>query len=375
MNATSRPSQGRRPRVACIVPLLLVLIAGFSCASAPGEPAIRLRWPEPPEITRITFVRSIYGPRVAPPPSAWRRFTNFLGVTLDDRVRPIMHAADIAVSPDGQLIYVSDFAQGIIHVFDLAAREVRYLAEASPMANPFGLTLDSSGKLYVVEQGARQVRVMSPEGETLRVIKDKRLIRPSDVAVDEVRGRIYVADPSRQNSPDHYVRVFDLEGNYLTDVGMGRGTGPGYLLFPTYLSLDAEGNLYVADTMNSRVSVFDPEGEFLRVIGERGDGYGQFDKPKGTAFDSLGNLYVTDSSWSNVQIFNPEGDVLLYFGGRGAYPGLLANPTGIAIASETDTIFVADYLNRRVVVYQLVNTSSRDDVPVASDLPQEPATD
>ncbi len=355
MNPRRRPFQGRRPRAACVVPLLLVLIAGFSCASSQGEPAIRLQWPEPPEITRITYVRSIYGPRVAAPPSAWRRFTNFLGVTLDDRVRPMMHAADIAVSPDGQLIYVSDFAQGIIHVFDLAAQEVRYIAEASPMANPFGLTLDSSGKLYVVEQGARQVRVMSPEGEMLQVIKDKRLIRPSDVAVDEVRGRIYVADPARQNSPDHYVRVFDLEGNYLTDVGLGRGTGPGYLLFPTYL--------------------FDAEGEFLRVIGERGDGYGQFDKPKGTALDSLGNLYVTDSSWSNVQIFNPEGDVLLYFGGRGAYPGLLANPTGIAIASETDTIFVADYLNRRVVVYQLVNTSSRDDVPAASDLPQEPAKD
>lgn len=377
MSSIGRPSPGRRSPAACIVPILLALIAGFACASSQSSvPGVLLKWPEPPETTRITYLRSVYGARdVAAPPSAWRRFTNFLGTTIDDRSRPMMHAADIAVSPDGQLIYVSDFAQGIIHVFDLAAREVRYIARGAPMLHPFGLTLDSSGNLFVVEQGTKRVRIMSPEGETLQVITDDRLIRPADVVVDEARGRIYVSDPARQDSKDHYVRVFDLEGNYVADVGSGRGTAPGFLLFPTYLSLDAEGNLYVADTMNSRVSVFDADGEFVRVIGKRGDGYGQFDKPKGTALDSLGNLYVADSSWSNVQIFNPEGDILLYFGGRGAYPGLLSNPTGIAIASETDTIFVADYLNRRVVLYQLVNTTSRDDVPSASDLTEEQTAD
>ena len=103
-------------------------------------------------------------------------------------------------------------------------------------------------------------------------------------------------------------------------------------------------------TMNSRVSVFGPDGDFLRAIGSRGDGFGSFDKPKGIAFDSFGNLYVADSSFGVVQIFGPEDDLLLYFGGRGAHPGLLRNPTGIAIEPRSNTIFVADYLNRRLSV-------------------------
>jgi DNA-binding beta-propeller fold protein YncE len=181
---------------------------------------------------------------------------------------------------------------------------------------------------------------------------------------------MYVADPSHQKSEEHFVRIFDLEGKYLGNVGQGRGLAAGQLLFPTYLTLGPDGNLFVSDTMNSRVSVFDGEGNFVRTIGERGDGFGQFDKPKGLAFDSFGNLYVVDSSWSNVQIFGPEDDILLYFGGRGGYPGLLRNPTAIAVAPAQNIIYVGDYLNHRVVVYRLVNTESGDGLPN----PEEGAT-
>jgi len=117
--------------------------------------------------------------------------------------------------------------------------------------------------------------------------------------------------------------------------------------------------------MNSRISVFDAQGEFVRTIGSRGDGFGLFDKPKGVDLDAFGNVYVVDSSWSNVQIFGPDGDVLLYFGGRGGYPGLLRNPTAIAIAPD-NTIYVGDYLNRRVTIYRLVNTEAGDGLPTAS---------
>jgi DNA-binding beta-propeller fold protein YncE len=300
------------------------------------------------------------------PPTFGENVANFIGLDSGKRVRNIVHPVDIEVTPDGSVVYVSDFAQGIIHVYDLAKEEARYLGGSEPFARPFGLALDSSGNLYVAEQDLQQIRVLSPTGETLRFFRSDRLIRPVDIALDEANGRLYVADGSHQNSQEHYVRVFDLEGNYLGEVGKGRGSAEGYLLFPTYLAVDDAGNLFVADTMNSRVSVFDSEGRFLRTVGARGDGFGLFDKPKGVALDSFGNLYVVDSSWSNVQIFGPEGHVLLYFGGRGGYPGLLRNPTGIAIAKSVNKIFVGDYLNRRLTVYHLVNTQMGDGVPVDS---------
>jgi DNA-binding beta-propeller fold protein YncE len=294
-------------------------------------------------------------------PSNWDRFVSFL-LGARTKSHRIVHPADVEVSSDGSTIYVSDFAQGVVHVFDLVGGTGRTLGDGK-LARPFGVVPDSAGNIYVVEQAKPQIRFMSPNGETIRILRSDQLVRPTDLVLDEERGRLYVADPSRQKSPDHYVRILDLEGNYLGEIGRGRGVDEGFLLFPTYLALGPDGNLYVSDTMNARVSVFDPDGGFVRTIGNRGDGFGQFDKPKGLAFDEFGNLYVVDSSWSNVQIFGPQDDVLLYFGGRGGYPGLLRNPTAIAVSQKGHAIYVGDYLNHRISVYRLVNTGPDDGLP------------
>ncbi|MBW2244260.1 MAG: SMP-30/gluconolactonase/LRE family protein [Deltaproteobacteria bacterium] len=323
-----------------------------------------LRWPEPPDVARIEFVKSIRGPAdLGAKRTFWEAISQALGVTEGRRGLPIAQPADVEVSPDGKIIYVSDFAQGVVHVLDLGLGEVRYFGQGGALGRPFGLALDSAGNLWVAEQSNRQIRVIDPSGTTLRVIRSDHLVRPVDIALDEARGRLYVADGSRQHLLDHHVHVFDLEGEYSHALGTGRGTDPGALLFPSYLALDAAGNLYVSDTMNSRVTVFAEDGSFARTIGGRGDTFGLFDKPKGVAVDSFGNLYVVDSSWSNVQIFGPEDHVLLYFGGRGSYPGLLRNPTGITIGPD-NMIYVGDYLNRQINIYRLVNTKSDDGVPL-----------
>ena len=341
---------------------LALIFAG--CLSSQGpEPVRRLAWPEPPLTARIEHVRTIrsgYDLQVAAP-SAWDRFVNYL-LGSNERFLPIAHPVDLELSPNGNVLYVSDFAQGVVHVLDLELNTAGTLGGDERFQRPFGLATDSQGRIYLVEQGTSQIRVLDPSGRTLAIFQSDELIRPTDIEIDESRGRLYVADPSHQQSPNHHVHVFDLEGNYLHKVGHGKGTGEGWLMFPTYLALGADGELYVTDTLNSRVSVFSPDGEFLRVVGSRGDGYGQFDKPKGVALDHFQNLYVADSSWSNVQIFGPEGDTLLYFGGRGAHPALLRNPTALTISAQTNTIYVGDYLNHRVVVYQLINTERSDGV-------------
>ena len=354
----------RGPRAGPLVALSVALAVGLGgCAGRDRPPPIMLSWPEPPEFARIEYVSTIAGVRdVVGPPSFWDRLARFVGIDPTSRAKNLVQPSDVEVSPDAQVIYVSDFASGVVHIFDLANRDVRYLGLSEPLQRPAGLALDSAGNLYVAEQGKAQIRVFDPQGNTLRIMAHEELARPVDIALDESRGRLYVADPSYQNSKKHYVRIFDLEGNYLGELGKGRGVAEGYLLFPTYVAVAPSGDVYVSDTMNSRVSVFDAEGEFLRTVGMRGDGFGLFDKPKGVALDSFGNLYVVDSSWSNVQIFGHEGDVLLYFGGRGGYPGLMRNPTGIAIARASNTIFVGDYLNRRISIYRLVNTSAGDSV-------------
>lgn len=347
--------------------LAAVIVPGCASLRSSSTPVVALVWPEPPATARIKFIGVL-------------RTKRDLGRTVEDAVKEsllgplqlpeaLQQPMGLAVSPDGQRLYVSDYAKPDVLVFDFTARTVKPLwrGALSGFQAPMGLAVDHQERIYVVDSSARNIRVFAPDGTMERVITNEQLERPTGIAVDEVRGRIYVADSSSTKSANHVVRIFDKAGTYLRAIG-SQGSEAGQFLFPTYLALDANGNLYVADTLNARVQVFDPDGRHLKTFGERGDAWGMFDKPKGVALDHFGNVYVVDSSWSNVQIFNSQGQVLLFFGGRGAYPGLLSNPTGIAI-DRHNRIYVADAFNGRICMYDLVNTTAEDSLSAAGSAP------
>ena len=344
--------------------LILALIACLllsACAGAPERPASeRLAWPAPPLTTRIQFVRSIATEDDLKKDTTFsQELFNWLGGVKPPPKR-VVEPMGLTVSDDGQRLYVSNFNRQAVFVFDF---EQKTLLQVEPVAHPVGLSLDAEEQLYVVEQAKRQIAVFDRAGNKVRSITHPDIERPNGIAIDRSRNRIYLVDTGRSESASttrkgHNVKVFSLDGQLIKTLG-SRGAEPGQFLFPTYVTLDARGNIYVTDTLNGRVQQFDPEGTYLQSFGQRGNAWGMFDKPKGVAVDSFGNLYVTDSGWSNVQIFNQKGEVLLFFGGRGPIPGMLKNPTDISI-DAMNRIYVADFIHHRINVYQLVNTSAED---------------
>ena len=335
---------------------LLSLLIG--CATAPPPEMKRLVWPAPPLTTRVEFVRSLFSDKD-------------LGrdLTFDEKVlefftgkKPpanrIAEPMGIAVSDDGTRVYVSDYAQLSVFVFDFAAKTFLDIGKGT-LGRPMGVALDNDENVYVVEQEKKGVIVFSRSGEKIRFITDPSVEKPGGIAIDRQRGKIYLVDTAHTKSVAHTVKIFDMQGRLIGELGHDKGGAEGQFLFPTYASVDRQGNVYITDTLNSRVQMFDADGKYVKRFGERGNSWGMFDKPKGVATDTFGNVYVVDSGWSNVQIFNQKGQVLLFFGGRGPIPGMLQNPSPIAIDAN-NRIYVGDYLNHRVEVYQLVNTSAND---------------
>lgn len=362
MFTLSPRSSGARHCVALLSVTVLIGLMGCATSTQTSDPWPTLQWPDAPLEPRIQFVQTFATEKhLGREPTRSEQFRQF----LTGERPPSSHVyqpMDVAVSDDGRRIYVSDFGQLVVFVFDLDTRSVSRIGYDRPFAGPFGLAIDTDGFLYVSEQAKQRIVVLDPDHRPVRVITHPSLVRPADIAIDRNLGRLYVADPAHRNTDNHTVKIFDLDGTFRGEMGDGKGQCEGCLFFPTYVEVDGKGRVYVTSTLNARVDVFESSGEYARTIGERGNAFGMFDKPKGIAVDSFGNVYITDSGWSTVQIFNGEGDVLLYFGGRGIVPGLLRNPTGIAIDAK-NRIYVADYLNYRVNAYQLVNTTAEDSYP------------
>jgi len=118
------------------------------------------------------------------------------------------------------------------------------------------------------------------------------------------------------------------------------GSGDGYLNAPIGLAVADGGNVYVADTGNNRIQVFDAEGTFLFEWGSFGTGAGQFKTPSDVAIDELGNVYVVETHNHRVQVFTSNGTRIGGWGSYGGEGGEFRYPRGIAV--RDGVVYVAD---------------------------------
>jgi sugar lactone lactonase YvrE len=94
-------------------------------------------------------------------------------------------------------------------------------------------------------------------------------------------------------------------------------------------------------------------------------------RPKAVSVDSEGDLYIADALWGVVQVFNRQGQLLYYFGSKGTHAGEFQLPAGLFIDRD-DRLFVVDSYNRRIQVFQYVGAKNAANHP--GDQQQSPGT-
>lgn len=160
---------------------------------------------------------------------------------------------------------------------------------------------------------------------------------------------IYVADTA-----NHRIWHLDAHGTVLDAIG-SYGVESGQFIEPWDVAIDEVGTIYVADTWNHRIQKFDQQGKFitswgtLAQVSTNGDPetYGAFYGPRGIAYDGEGELFVTDTGNKRVQVFDVDGNFVREFGGFGVDAGYLDEPVGIDIVSD-GLVGVVDTWNRRI---------------------------
>jgi predicted membrane-bound mannosyltransferase/DNA-binding beta-propeller fold protein YncE len=159
-------------------------------------------------------------------------------------------------------------------------------------------------------------------------------------------GRIYVAD-----SGNHRIQVFDQEGNFLTAWGES-GAQSGQFNEPWGLVAD-EDFLYVADTWNHRIQKFTLDGEWVNSFGISGSasdsdsGLGLFFGPRSLTLLPDNRLLVTDTGNHRMQVLDREGQFIAQIGSFGADLGALNEPVGLATGPD-GSVYLADTWNGRI---------------------------
>jgi DNA-binding beta-propeller fold protein YncE len=312
----------------------------------------KLVWPEPPNLPRIRYTNYFAGMKIdhtaenKKPKQSW--MDRLAGAQPQDEKATNRNFPFQLLGPYGMAIdsknrlYVADEKVGAVCVFNTETRETELIRNGfeAHFALINAIAIDDNDRVFISDGKLGKVLVFDSHHKVEAQIREG-LVDPLGLAVDSERRLLYVVDTKQD-----VVLVYDADSlKPLRKIGTpGKKhtlTGPGEFSLPTNVALDKDGNVYVTDTLNWRVEIFDADGNFLSQFGQHCDAIGCFERPKGIAVDSDGHIWVVDSNLALVEIFNREGELLAYVGGPGRSLGRFNDPMGIAI-DKNNRVFVSE---------------------------------
>jgi uncharacterized protein YjiK len=254
-------------------------------------------------------------------------------------------------------------------------------ATNASLSYPTGVAVDAAGNLYIADRNNSRVRRVSTSGTITTFAgtgmfgfsgdggpaTGAMLHNPYGVAVDTA-GNLYIADyfNSRVRKVSTSGMITTVAGNgFFGSSGDGGPATSASLSYPSSVAVDAAGNVYIADTYNSRVRKVSSSGTITTVAGNGTSGFSgdggpatsaRLRDPQGVAVDAAGNLYIADSSNNRVRKVSASGTITT-IAGTGS-PGFFGNglpgtraflygPSGVAV-DTAGNLYIADSSNNRV---------------------------
>jgi len=277
------------------------------------------------------------------------------------------------VDNDGRSLWVADrcganscagSSWAPVHKLDADGNIVRSFG-AGMFLFPHKIYQDRAGDVWVVDMRGGKAVKFTPEGKVLMTLgtpgvrgnPPEALTDPTDVVTDPGNGDIYVAE-SHTNVEDPNlvgrISVFDRNGKFLRIIGK-TGTGPGEFRTPHAVKFDSQGRLVVADRHNHRIQVLTKQGAFVRE-------YFDFGRTSGLAIVRRDIIYTTDSEstervhpgWQRgIRIGGlADGKVTIFIPPHAA-PGSTDGAMGEGIAIDRDgNIYTAEAQLRGVTKYE-----------------------
>jgi sugar lactone lactonase YvrE len=268
----------------------------------------------------------------------------FIADTLNNRIRK--------VDPNG---IISTVAGGGASLGDGGA------ATNARLYNPYGLTLDSNGDLFIADTLNSRIRRVDANGIITTVAgttsagfsgdggaaTNATLNSPKDVALDAA-GSLFIADSSnrRVRKVDVYGTITTIAGNGSSAFSGDYGAATAAGIDPAGLSLDAYGDLFIADSSHNRIRRVDPYGIITTVAGTNVAGYSgdgqiatsaRLNDARDVALDSFGRILIADTDNHRIRRFGQGATLVLEnvnTNHTGVYRLVITSPFGTMSSSN-----------------------------------------
>ena len=326
-----RPARSAR-RTLSLVLLAAALAGGCALrgAPAPGAKAGEAAAPAAPAHVADGGLLSYYDTI-----TGGREGTALTGVAEVRLRRPV------AVAVRDQDIYIADADAERVYHYDPFTRQLDLVVDLHGQigGDPAALYVAADRSIWLTDTFGARVLHFSRKGKLVQVLENAlNLARPVGVSVNDANGDVYVADGLMDQ-----VLVFNREGKLWRSIA-GRGTNPGELLNTTAMARDSDG-IYLTARLGVRGQVLNEGGEPLHVFES-----GTLVFPTGVAVDAERRVYVSDSFDNTIKIYQ-DGKLIARQGMTGVAPGRYKGLAGLCVSGPM--LYVADSLNSRVQIMRI----------------------
>ncbi len=247
-------------------------------------------------------------------------------------------------------VYVAESPQNRVTVYTAGGS---YIKSLGGLDKPTSVAVNSLGSIYVGNAITGNVEIYNYDFDLLGKIGsgDGEFGKPCDIHIDSL-DNIYVADCSEDN-----IKIFNPDGSFNRQFGVS-GNSSGMMNKPSSVAVnETASEIFVVDTryasgmmgayQNPRVQVFDMNGVYKRVFGRRGVAEGKLYRPWGIEIDGNGRVYITDTYQHVVQVFD---NLMVSLGVIYDMNNSVRAPMGITMSSN-NRLYVASVKTDKVEVF------------------------
>lgn len=261
---------------------------------------------------------------------------------------------NLAVSPDGERVYVLDSGNNRVQYFDGSGNYMGQWNNAAGtyFSEPWGIAVDTKGNVYMADTWNNRIVKTDADGNLITVwyandpTDSRSFYGPRAIAISS-DNIVYVCDTGYKR-----IMVYNENGNFIRKFGVS-GMGMGELDEPVGIALLDDDHLAVADTWNQRVQVFDVSGKGLldgvTLVFDVNAWFTQSlnNKPYITGSSASGDIFITDPEGSLIHQYDMDGKLVRTWNADGGDIDRFSMPTGITMGPD-GSVWVVDTENNRV---------------------------